>query len=96
MSSAEENKATVRRYVEDALAEVRSGNLAATDDFLTSDAAFHDPGQAPSVGTEAHKQRSAMLLGAFPNARSPSRTWPPKGKGSQFVGPCAALIKAAS
>jgi steroid delta-isomerase-like uncharacterized protein len=43
--------------------------LAATDHFLTSDAAFYDPGQPPSVGTEAQKQRSAMLLGAFPNAR---------------------------
>jgi steroid delta-isomerase-like uncharacterized protein len=69
MSSAEVNKVTIRRYVEDALAEVPSGHLTATDDFLTSDAAFHDPGQAPSVGTGAHKQRSAILFGAFPNVR---------------------------
>jgi hypothetical protein len=36
MSSAEENKATVRRYVEDPLAEGRRGNVAVTDDFLTN------------------------------------------------------------
>jgi predicted ester cyclase len=96
MSSAEENKATVRRYVEDALAEVRSGNLAATDEILTSDAAFYDPGQSPSVGTEAQKQRSAMLLGAFPNARFAIENMVPEGERVGSVGPCAALIKAAS
>ncbi len=64
-----ENKALVRRYLEDALAEARSGNLAATDESLTSDAAFYDPGRPPSVGTETQRQRSVMLLGAFPDAR---------------------------
>ena len=68
MSSAEESKATVRRYVKNAVAGMRSGNLAATGDFLTSDATFYDPGQLSSAGTEAQKQLSAMLLGAFPNA----------------------------
>ncbi len=96
MSSAEENKATVRRYVEDAVAEVRSGNLAATDEILTSDATFYDPGQPPSVGTEAQKQRSACSSAPSQTFGSPSRTWPPKGKGSRFVGPCVALIKVAS
>jgi hypothetical protein len=74
MSPAEEHKAIVRRYVEDALAEVRSGNLAATDDFLTSDATFYDPGQPPSVGTEAQKQRSACSSAPYQTLGSPSRT----------------------
>ena len=74
MSSAEVNKVTIRRYVEDALAEVPSGHLTATDDFLTSDAAFHDPGQAPSVGTEAQKQRSACSSAPYQTLGSPSRT----------------------
>ncbi len=66
--ATEENKAIVRSYLVDALAEIRRGNLAATDEFLTGDAAFYDPGQPPSVGTEAQRERSAMLLGAFPDA----------------------------
>ncbi len=49
--SAEVNKALVRRYLEDALAEVRGGNLDATNEFLTGDATFYDLGQPPSVGT---------------------------------------------
>ena len=96
MSPAEEHKVIVRRYLEDALAEVRSGNLAATDEILTSDATFYDPGQTPSVGTEAQKQRSACSSAPSQMIGSPSRTWSPKGKGSRSVGPCAALIKAAS
>lgn len=96
MSSAEENKATVRRYVEDAVAEVRSGNLAATDEILTSEATFYDPGQPPSVGTEAQKQRSACSSAPSQMIGSPSRTWSPKWNGSRSVGPCAALIKTAS
>jgi hypothetical protein len=41
---SEENKAIIRRYLQDALAQIRSGNPHATDEFLTSDAAFHGPG----------------------------------------------------
>jgi steroid delta-isomerase-like uncharacterized protein len=29
----------------------------------------HDPGQLPSIGPEAQKQRSAMLLSAFPDVQ---------------------------
>jgi steroid delta-isomerase-like uncharacterized protein len=67
--STQENKAIVHRYLEDALAQIRDGKLDATDEFLTGDAAFHDPGQPASVGREAQRQRSAMLLGAFPDVR---------------------------
>jgi predicted ester cyclase len=66
---SEENKAIIRRYLQDALAQIRSGNPHATDEFLTSDAAFHDPGQPPSIGREAQRQRSDMLLSAFPDVQ---------------------------
>ncbi len=56
--ATEENKAIVRSYLVDALAEIRRGNLAATDEFLTGDAAFYDPGQPPSVGGKIAEARS--------------------------------------
>jgi steroid delta-isomerase-like uncharacterized protein len=66
--SVEENKALVRRYLGDAFAEVQRGNLAATDELLASDATFYDPGAPPSVGREAQRQRSTVLVSAFPTA----------------------------
>jgi hypothetical protein len=41
-----ENEAVVRRYLTEAFAAVRDGDLRATPDFLTGDALFHDPGPA--------------------------------------------------
>ena len=67
--SPEENKLIVRRYLQDALEAVRNGQLAATDQFLTSDAIFYDPGRPPSMGREAQKQRSLGLLSGFPDVR---------------------------
>ena len=67
--SPEDNKLIVRRYLQDALEAVRQGQLDATDEFLTSDAAFYDPGRPPSIGREAQKQRSLGLLSGFPDVR---------------------------
>ena len=67
--STEQNKTIVRRYLQDALVAVRGGNLSATDEFLTDDATFYDPGRPPSVGREAQKQRSVGLLAGFPDVR---------------------------
>lgn len=67
--SPEENKLIVRRYLQDALEAVRNGQLAATDELLTSDATFYDPGRPPSIGREAQKQRSLGLLSGFPDVR---------------------------
>jgi steroid delta-isomerase-like uncharacterized protein len=63
----EDNKAIIRRYLQDALEQVRTGNRATTDEFLTSDA--HDPGKPASIGREAQRERSATLLSAFPDVR---------------------------
>lgn len=65
--STESNKELVRHYLIDALAAVRSGDLNATDQFLTEDAAFHDPGRPPSIGREAQKERSRNLLATLPD-----------------------------
>jgi steroid delta-isomerase-like uncharacterized protein len=62
-----DNKAFIRRYLETALRQVRDGDPSATDAYLTEGATYYDPGRPPSVGREAQKQRSAALLGAFPD-----------------------------
>ena len=53
------NEAVVRRYLTEAFAAVRDGELRATRDFLTGDALFHDPGPATLGWTRA----------AFPGTR---------------------------
>lgn len=66
--STESNKELVRRYLVDGLAAVRNGDLSATDQFLTQDASFHDPGRPPSIGREEQNERSRNLLATFPDA----------------------------
>ena len=60
--STEENKAIVRRYLQEG---PRNPDIAA--ESLASDAVYYDSGAPPSVGLEGQKQRTNALLGAFPN-----------------------------
>ena len=92
--STEVNEAIVRRHPEDALAETGRGNLAATDEFLTGDAAFYDLGQPPSVGAEAQRSGSAMLCSVFPDAPFTIEDVVAEGERLRSAGPFATPIRA--
>jgi steroid delta-isomerase-like uncharacterized protein len=60
----EQNKTIVRRYLEEG-----PRNPALTEESLAPDAVYYDPGAPPSIGIEGQQQRSAALLGAFPDTQ---------------------------
>ncbi len=61
--SAEENKAIIRRWVD----AWHSRNVAAVDDFVTSDYVRHDPNLPEVRGPAAEKQLMTMFLSALPD-----------------------------
>jgi SnoaL-like polyketide cyclase len=61
----EENKAIVRRVVE----EVNKGNLVAAVELLATDYIDHADPPATPPGVESAKQRWTMFRSAFPDAR---------------------------
>ena len=62
--STEENKAVVRRWIEE---HVNKGNQAVTDEVIAADCVWHNnpPGQPP--GREGAKQQVAGFRAAFPD-----------------------------
>ncbi|HEX9131865.1 MAG TPA: ester cyclase [Ktedonobacteraceae bacterium] len=61
--SCEENKAVVRRFVEEFWSQ---GNTAAADELMTADAAIFLPGRG-QVSKESFKTFAVTLRSAFPN-----------------------------
>jgi steroid delta-isomerase-like uncharacterized protein len=62
---SEQNKAVVRRFIEDVW---NSGNLAAIDELISEDHVDHDPGQAGSPGgREGARAFIQMYRTAFPD-----------------------------
>jgi steroid delta-isomerase-like uncharacterized protein len=62
MSSASENEALVRRFLEQAY---NQGNLAVGDELLAADCVFYTP--APILGIAGWKQLATAYLAAFPD-----------------------------
>lgn len=62
--SAEENKAKVRRIVEEVY---NKGNLDVVDEILASDYIYHGPGGQEVRGPEGMKQMMGMFRSAFPD-----------------------------
>ena len=62
--STEENKAIVRRFVE----EFNQGNLAVIDGLCTPDFVFHDPANPSVHSREDHNQWLTRLRTALPDA----------------------------
>jgi len=62
MSSTNENKALVRRFLEEAY---NQGNLAVGDELLAADCVFYTP--APIPGISGWKQFATAFLTAFPD-----------------------------
>lgn len=63
-TSAGQNKAIARRYIEDA---VEKGNLAVVDELIDADYIYHEPGIPETPGPEVMKQRIMMYRNAFPD-----------------------------
>ena len=64
--SAEENKALVRRWVEEV---VNAGNLAVADEIMAPHYAFYVASRPTPTDREGHKQLVAGFLHAFPDLR---------------------------
>jgi predicted ester cyclase len=62
--SVEENKAPVRRCVEEIW---NKGNLAVVDELLTTDYVFHHPNGMVLHGPEEYKQLVGVVRSAFPD-----------------------------
>ena len=62
--STEQNKAVVRRFVEEV---INKHNLAKIDELFNTDYVNHTPGLPP--GREAEKQLNSVSFAAFPDAR---------------------------
>jgi steroid delta-isomerase-like uncharacterized protein len=65
--SAEDNKATARRYWDEAWS---MGNVAIIEEIFTPDNIFHSGGGAVSRGIEARKQGPTRWRTAFPDFRA--------------------------
>jgi steroid delta-isomerase-like uncharacterized protein len=63
-TSAEQNKAIARRYVEEA---INKGNLAALDEVIDATYVYHEPGTPETHGPEGLKQLIMMYRNAFPD-----------------------------
>jgi len=63
---SEENKALVRRFVEEA---VNKGNLTILDELVASDYVYHGPNGPQFRGPEGYKQLVTMYRTAFPDLR---------------------------
>ena len=65
--SAEENKAIIRRWVE----ELNKGNLDMADEFYAADFVLHDSGGPPNLprGPEAIKQSARPFIAAVPDMK---------------------------
>ncbi len=64
--STEENKATIRRYIEEAW---NKGNVAIIDELMAPSYARYMAGSAPPLDREGQKQRIKGFLNAFPDLR---------------------------
>ena len=63
--STEDNKAIIRRWVEEGW---NKGNLAVVDEVYAANVVQHDPGSpAPVTSSAALKQYAAVYRGAFPD-----------------------------
>ncbi len=62
--SVEENKAVVRRLIEEG---INKGNLEIFPEIYTPDFVLHGPDGQDIKGPESYKQMIAMFLGAFPD-----------------------------
>jgi len=62
--STEENKATLRRIIEEAF---NKGNLAVTDELIATNYVYHGSGGQEFKGTEGFKQYVTMMRTAFPD-----------------------------
>ena len=60
---AEENKALIRRYIE----EMDKGNTAIVDQLVATNCVFHYPGGLDVRGPEALKEHVAKVYTAFPD-----------------------------
>ncbi len=62
--SAEENKAVVRRFIEEVQ---NNGNVDATDEYIAADIVNHTPPPGVSPDLEGAKQIFAMIRAGFPD-----------------------------
>ncbi len=62
--STEENKAIIRRIIEEAF---NKGNLAVVDDLMATNYVFHGPSGQEVKGPEGFKQMITMYRTAFPD-----------------------------
>ncbi len=75
--SAEENKAVIRRFVEEAF---NGRNIDILGELVTPDTFNHEAYDPEwRRGAEGYKKTFEWLLAAFPDFRSTSRTSSPKG-----------------
>ena len=65
MMSVEENKTSVRRWIE----LWNAGEIEAIGSFVTADCIRHDPNTPEIRGPEAERQLAAMYLADFPDLR---------------------------
>lgn len=63
--SAEENKALVRRFIDEV---VRKGNAAAADQFIAADFLDHNPFPGQPPGLVGFRQSTTRFASAFPDA----------------------------
>ncbi len=63
---SEENKALVRRWVEEV---ANAGNVTVEDELMAPDYAFYVAGRPAPMDREGHKRLLATFLGAFPDLR---------------------------
>ena len=89
---SEENKAVVRRWLEDGM---NGRDLAIIDELFAPDYANHSP-RLGVVGREYTARETAEFFKASQTGRLPLTTSSPKGKKSWCDGPCKAPTKVKS